>query len=265
MVAFAKSNGASAALLEWPLARPPSDMRLPNRASAAVFALIGSATILLPAILLGQSAPTSKGEADFRFKELNHPYQDILPPLAPVAQGPLTIQLNSPHQTLDLIDNEVHAHPNGDGTHELTVDLMVAGRGELIAKMSLADMTRTIHDQVELPRQSKTVEATVRIRSAAGAYEITTVRLPSQVTLAIRSGVGDRIIGWCNRMALIPFFALDCDGLTQSLQTAVIPLPPPGSTYELPYDQLTPDEKAQIDAYLSTSGTAAMPAAGRQP
>lgn len=228
----------------------------------AVAAIVGPAAIVLAAQPPSQPGKTSTLDRDFQFKELNHPYKDVLPPLAPVTQGPLTIQLRSPHQTLDLIDNEVHAHPNGDGTHQLFVDLEIAGRGELIADMSLAGMKQTLHDQVELPRQRKRIVATVRIHPTTDGYEITTVRLPTEVSVAIRSGVGDRIIRWCNRMAMIPFFAIDCDGLTQSLQTAVIPVPPPGGTYLLPGDQLSAEERGQIDAYLAANGGSPPPPTG---
>ncbi|HKI86170.1 MAG TPA: hypothetical protein VKA53_05455 [Thermoanaerobaculia bacterium] len=227
------------------------------RASVAALLVLQAGTLALAAQSPpagSPSAPGPKGEQSFHFTDLNHSYHDVLPPLAPIAQGPLTIQLRSPHQTLDLLDNTVLARPNGDGTHDLTIDVDFAGRGELTADMTLGAMTHRYDDQVELPRQTKRMLATVRIHPIAGGYEITMVHLPDQVTVAIRSNIGDRIISWCDRMAMIPFFALDCDGLTQSLETAVVPLPPPGSTYLLTSDQLSPEQRAQIDAYLAASG-----------
>lgn len=232
-------------------------METPIRATLAALLILQAGTFALAAQSPrtgSTQAPLAKGEQSFHFADLNHAYHDVLPPLAPIAQGPLTIQLRSPHQTLDLLDNTVLAHSNGDGTHDLTIDVDFAGRGELTADMTLGAMTRRYKDQVEMPRQRKRVLATVRIHPVAEGYEITTVRLPDQVAVAIRSGIGDRIISWCNRMAMIPFFALDCDGLTQSLETAVIPLPAPGSTYLLSRDQLSPKQRGQIDAYLSSSG-----------
>ena len=72
--------------------------------------------------------------------------------------------------------------------------------------------------------------------------------LPAGDQGAVKSGLAVRFVTWCDRLALVPFSGLDCEGFERSLTEIPVPLPAAGETYVLPSEELSAEERAALDA-----------------
>lgn len=209
---------------------------------------------LLP-LLLGAKGPLpSRVPQEFEFTRLNRSYRDLAGGAAPVESGPLRIDLSSPHQDVALSRHRLRLVPRGDGTHDAELWVRFQGRGRLEARVSVGRLGQDFQDQLLLPDQTNRLTGRVRIERAQGEYRITTLSLPSDARVQIRSQVAGDLVGWCERMASIPFSPVECGGLDRALASATVPLPAPGQTYRLADEDLTGDERRRLDAYLGLAG-----------
>lgn len=213
---------------------------------ALAFALVLSTVASAPA----RSAPAP--ELRVELDRFNRSYEDPLPGILPVERAGLHVALSSPHQVLVLQHHLLVLTPLGDGTHhaDLTLDFM--GKGDLIADVTVGKLSKRMETEVLVPPQSHQLAARVRIRRDAGSYIVTPLELPPTLVSTIESPLGNRMIDWCQNMALVPFMAIDCDGLEQALTRAAVPLPPAGQELVVPAEQLTEEERRAIDDYLTT-------------
>lgn len=207
---------------------------------------------LLSALLLLGAAALPSG--NFRFERFNRSYPEVVPEIAPIEQGPVTIQLSAPKSNLTLRSHFLRLEPGPGGSHTAELRVEFLGKGWLVADVDVAGLAGTrLQDQVLVPPQAVNLEGRVRLSRQPGAYVVTTEQLPSRMRVRIQSGIAGKVVGFCDRIPVLPGTDLDCEGLNRALSTAVVPLPPAGESYLLEDSDLTPEERQQLDAYLAGS------------
>jgi hypothetical protein len=208
---------------------------------------------LIPAALLLGAATVPSPPGQFRFARFNRSYPEVVPEIAPIVQGPLTIQLSAPKSNLTLRSHFLRLEPGPGGSHSAELRVEFQGKGWLVADVDVAGFTGTrLQDEVLVPAQAATLEGRVKVTREPGAYVVTTEQLPKQVRVKIQSGVGTQIVSFCDRVPTL-LGDLDCARLDQALSSAVVPLPPPGESYLLEDADLTPQERQQLESYLAAS------------
>lgn len=226
--------------------RPPARANTP-------WALLAAGAALL-AVLGASSAPVDAA-ADaaatvFQFDRLNRSYQMDDSEVAPVRQGPVTIHLSSPRNTLVVKGHSVSLRPLGDGLYQASVGLDFMGSGDLTADLVTdAGTSSRLEDLVVMPRQTVRVDGQVSFLRVAGGWDVTAHSLPPEVKVDIQSRLAGSLVTVCSQMAV--FLGLDCDGLDRSLSRVEVPLPAAGSVFHLPEEELTADEVARLEAYLA--------------
>jgi len=206
--------------------------------------LMACAVLLLGAVVPGQ----------FRFERFNRSYPEVIPEIAPIEQGPLTIQLSSPKSNLTLRSHFLRLEPGPGGSHSAELRVEFLGKGRLVADLDVAGMAATrLQDDVLVPPQAATLEGRVKLTREPGAYVVTTEQLPKQMRVKIQSGIAGQVVGFCDRIPALLAPDLDCERLNQMLSTATVPLPPAGESYLLEDADLTAEERSQLDAYLAGS------------
>lgn len=211
------------------------------------------AALLFLAVLLGAKSPApSREPRDFEFKRLNRPYRDVAKGAAPVDKGPLRVELSSPRQEVVLVEHQLRLTPRGDGTHDAELWARFQGRGRVEAWVSVGGLGlgQRFQDDLTLPDQTRTLHGRVKIVRGQGGYLVTTLALPPEVAVQIRSRLAGDVVGWCDRLASVPFSPVECGGLDRALASATVPLPAPGQTYGLADEDLTADDRRSLDAYL---------------
>lgn len=196
------------------------------------------------------AVPIAPGTTEFTFPLFNDTYQENGAVMAPVAQGGMTVRLSSPENRLTLRTHRVTLTPLSDGTHRAEFVADFAGRGRVIADVSMGGGSPTrLQDEVVVPPQTRTVVGRVLLARGTGAYEITPVEMPERVAIAIETQLGGSFANLCDSFALL--LQLDCSGVRGMLNNAQVPLPGPGETYLLLDERLTPDDRKKLDAYLA--------------
>src|SRR6186713_2387209 len=90
--------------------------------------LMACAVLLLGAVVPGQ----------FRFERFNRSYPEVIPEIAPIEQGPLTIQLSSPKSNLTLRSHFLRLEPGPGGSHTAELRVEFLGKGRLVADLDVA-------------------------------------------------------------------------------------------------------------------------------
>ncbi len=214
---------------------------------------------LVPA--LGAAAPgAASAPRSFEFESLNRTYRMDDSEMAPVQQGPITIQLSSPSNAVVVRNHSLALQPLGDGSYQASVGLSLLGKGDLVADFVTASGTSSrMEDLVVVPPQTLRVDGRIRFARVADGWDVTALTLPQQIEIAIQSKLANSVVTLCSQMAV--FLGLDCDGLDRSLSRVALPLPPPGSVFHLPAADLSPEEAARLDSYLGFGqASAAAPA-----
>jgi hypothetical protein len=215
---------------------------------------LASALALLGLAGTAPAAPAAAPPGQFAFQRLNRSYGEVVSEIEPIRQGPVSVRLSSPRHDLTVRSHLLRLEPGAGGSHsaELRVDFM--GKGWLVADVNVAGIAGIggrLEDEVTVPLQSQTVEGRVKLHKVAEGYLVTPEQLPRRLAVRARSGVGTRIVGFCDRAALVLLSNLDCPALDRALSTLVVPLPPPGESYLLAESDLTVEERRRIDAYLA--------------
>src|SRR6187549_4143111 len=97
-------------------------------------------TSILAVLLLG-AVPSPPGQ--FRFERFNRSYPEVVPEIAPIVQGPLTIQLSSPKSNLTLRSHFLRLEPGPGGSHTAELRVEFLGKGRLVADLDVAGMAAT--------------------------------------------------------------------------------------------------------------------------
>jgi len=219
-------------------------------AAVLAFAVLAPAAPVQPVAEAAEATTAAPaGATVFEFDRLNRTYQMDDSQVAPVRQGPITIALSSPRNSLILKGHSVALKPLGDGRYQASVGLDLLGSGDLTADLTTdAGTSSRLEDLVVVPRQTVEVDGTVTFRRVPGGWDVTALSLPPAVALDIQSRLAGNLVTLCGQMAV--FLGLDCDGLDRSLSHVEVPLPPAGSVFFLPEAELTADEVARLEAYL---------------
>lgn len=189
-------------------------------------------------------------EATFQFERLNRTYSSFVRDFAPVEIGPAVVTLSSPEHSLTLVRHAARLQRLPHGGFELELELELTGRGAIDADVNWGRMRNRISDQLEVPVQTLVLRGRVLISKGADGYQIEAQASDPDVLVRIESQLGGRLVRLCHPMALV-LVSLDCVALEEALTRIRVPLPRPGETFVLPYDELTEKERASLDDFLS--------------
>ena len=204
---------------------------------------------LLLALAPGAGAAEPPEPGFFQFESLNRSYRMDDSEVAPVRQGPVTIHLASPRNTLVIRSHSLTLRPLGDGSYRASVGVELMGSGDLTADLVTdAGTSSRLEDLVVLPRQRVALDGRVRFERVADGWDVTALSLPPKIELDIQSRLAGSLVTLCDQMAV--FLGLDCSGIGRSLSRVDVPLPEPGSVFFLPEAELSPEEAAAFDRYL---------------
>jgi hypothetical protein len=187
---------------------------------------------------------------EFSFPALNKSYKDLVSDFVPVRQGPVTLTLSSPSQTLTIRGNRAVVTPRADGTFDGRVELDIMGKGFLAGDIDWNGTGTRLQDELILVPQTVVLEGRARIARATGGYNITALSLPADVKVRITSKLSVELVNWCDRASLLPFSGLDCRSLENSLSEVTVPLPAAGEGYFLSDAEIGPAERQRLDALL---------------
>jgi hypothetical protein len=216
----------------------------------ALLAIPLSLAVLAPR--LDAQTGTSAERRVFAFDRLNRGYEMDGSQIAPIRQGPVTIHLESPRNSLILRDHSVALTPRGDGTFDTSIVLDFLGSGDLIADMVTdAGTSSRMEDLVIVPRQAVRLNGRVRFARVPGGWDVTALSLPKKVEIGIQSRLAGNLVTMCGTMGV--FLGLDCDALDASLSRVDVPLPEAGSVFFLPESELTEAEVGALERFLGQS------------
>ncbi len=204
------------------------------------------------AILLLLVAMPVMAQEEIEFELLNTTYEGLDSGLEPIREGPLTIALSSPEHRLTVYSNRLTLRRNESGHWDAEVAIELDGEGRLVADVEGAGVRQRFVDDVAVPRQTVEASGEVSVESIADGYVFTLERPGPAVTLEIRSGLAEQIVGICRAIALLPLFDLGCDRLERGLSIARIPMPEVGTRFFLPQANLTAEEREALEAILAT-------------
>lgn len=213
--------------------------------------LYRSAALLLAVSLLVPVAGSAAvaGPREFQFDSLNGTYAMDGSEIEPVRQGPITIHLSSPANTLVIRSHSLELDPLGDGTYRSSVAVDFLGKGDLVARFETdAGTSSRLEDELVVPRQTLRLDGRIKFRRVPAGWEVTALELPPTAEVAINSRLANSLVTLCGQLAA--FLGFDCDGLDASLSLVRVDLPEPGSVFLLEEADLTPEEAQLLDAYL---------------
>lgn len=207
--------------------------------------------------LLGAAQGAWGAASEFTFQAAGRAYEGLELEAAPVEWGPLRVRLKARSASLALTSHRLTLWPLADGSHGARLVARGQGRGILWAGVEAFGLGTEQSDPVTLPEQEQQLAGRVRVVREADRYRVTPLELPKSITVQVRSGMGERLAGWCEGL---PLLGTECGGLRRALSTLTMPLPRPGETFDVARSELTPEEQQALDAYLDA---AASPGSGR--
>lgn len=198
------------------------------------------------------SGPTDR--LDLELSRLNRTYVDAVEELPPAGVGGLVVRLESPESTVTLLSHRVELRPAEDGLHRFRLEVEVEGRGRVEVHVETAGAGVRLEDEVVVPRQRRQIEGRCRIERDEAGYLLTPTELPRVVRVELESRLAGRLVAWCGQMSVFLPLGVECVLFERLFRQAPVPLPAPGETLLLPYEELTPEERAALDAYLARAG-----------
>lgn len=210
--------------------------------------------MILAGWLLGAPQGAAAAASEFTFEAAGRACEGLKLEAAPLAWGPLRLRLEARSASLTLSSHRLTLWPLADGSHGARLAARGQGRGILWAGVEVFGLETEQSDPVLLPEQEHVVAGRVRVAREADRYRVTPLELPRSITVQVRSGLGERLAGWCEGLPL-PFLDADCGGLRRALSTLTVPLPTPGETFDVARSALTPAEQRALDAYLDAAAS----------
>jgi hypothetical protein len=216
--------------------------------------------VLAPVLLLWGGAAPSRGAepsdsrtgaGELRFERFNRSYEQVAPDILPIEEGPVTVRLSSPRNSLTVRDHVLRLEPGAGNSFTADLRVEFSGKGWLVADVDMSGVSTRLQDEVRVPPQALEMQGRIRLRKVRGGYEVTPEQLPRSVSVRIESGVGRSLLDLCDGVSALPLADVDCSALGQSLSRAVVPLPAAGESFLLEDADLTPAERRQLDGYLS--------------
>lgn len=208
----------------------------------AVVALLGSA-----AAAVGDELP-----AALEFERLNRAYSDFAPELASWSDGAVGVRLQSPKQSLVLRGHRIRLTPLPGGLFAGALELDLLGKARMIADLELGPLAERFDEEVVVPPQTVVVAGKVRMRRIEGGYRIDAIELPPAVEISIQSATLNAVLALCDQASILSLGSLDCGGLGPALTRPRLPIPA-GQSFELADDDLTADDRRELDALLGVA------------
>ncbi len=212
-----------------------------------LFARLSSCLTLCLTLLV----PLPAAADDFEFARVNGRYTRPTSDMVPVSQGPMTVRLSSPRNSLHLLGHQLTLAPRSDGSHDARLWTRFEGDGDLIAELEIGGMVQKLNDRVVLPAQNLELNGRIRMRRGDEGYLIELVEMQQEeVEVRIRSDLAKGIVATCRQFSLLTLGTGACDGIEGGLSTTTVPLPREGDTFLLPDGLLTAEDRIRLDAYL---------------
>jgi len=213
------------------------------------------AAVLVPALFLlstevGPGAQAVPGAGNLRFERLNRTYSQTALEILPVEEGPVTVRLSSPRNSLVVRSHSLRLEPGAGNSFTADLQVEFLGKGWLVADVEVGGLSTRLQDEVQVPPQVLEMQGRIRLRKVRGGYEVTPEQLPHSIRVRIQTGLGRRLLDLCDGVSSLPFTDVDCPALEQALTRAVVPLPAAGETFLLEDADVTPAEQRQLDGYL---------------
>ena len=206
--------------------------------------------LLLCLLLAATTVSTTDRVTKFQFPRLNDTFRNLAPDIMPVSAAGLTINLRSPSNSLTVRSHDLELEPLGAARYRFHGRVDFLGEADLVAEFA-AGVPGEIEDRVLLPGQVVELDGEVDLVKMPGGYDLTTRRMPAALELEMQSRLGGQVVKLCDMMSF--FSGGDCSGLGTAFGKMRVPLPPPGETYFLADEQLTPEERQLIDGYLAAA------------
>ncbi len=208
------------------------------------------------ALLPLPAAAETAGAADtatFVLERLNGTYTDLGGGPRDIKNGPITVRSTSASNSFELIGNRLELTPLGDRQHQAEFWVRFSGRADVDAEILMVGFSAgTLQDQVVVPEQERTIDARIKLERQDENYLITVIESPKDFSINIQSRLAGQIVGMCESLTRFTFGS-SCDGLEAALSNPRVPMPEPGKELVLEGEQLTPEERAQLDAYIAGS------------
>jgi hypothetical protein len=201
---------------------------------------------LLGLLVAATSAPPADRGIELEY--LNQTHTNLKGELAPIQEGPLEIQLNSPNPRLTLHRNRLVLTPSASGDPDAWVEAEFEGAGDLVAHVEGGPVATQFQDHVVAPRQVVELRGKARVARDDEGYTLRLVKAPPSVPIRIRSGIVDRCVALCNGMGL--FAAVDCGRLERALSTVQVPLRSEDPTLRIPRTRLSATDRTYLDRFV---------------
>jgi hypothetical protein len=203
-------------------------------------------------ILAAQPSAAAEGETVFEFERLNRSYAAFIEELEAVTLGPATIELSSPEHTLTLLRHRASLRPLGNGLFAVDLEVRLFGQGTLEADVTFGRVHSQLSDRVAVPAQGLELAGVAAISASVDGFLVEARELQPTLEVRVESELAGRLVALCHQMVLV-LVSVDCPVLEESLERLSVPLPPPGTTYLLPYDELTEAERVELERYLAAN------------
>ncbi len=223
---------------------------------------IALAALLVPLALVapqaapgaGAAAKKAAGTTTLVFERLNGTYEDLGGNLRPVVSGPVTVRISSDSNELTLIEHRLELTPLGGGEHRGRLSARFRGRAHLTLAVEVGGLPTRLEDDVRVLEQERILPGRFRVERAPEGYALTMLELPPDMPVEIESDLGKDLVALCDRVTFFLPGGSGCDGLDRALSNPRVPLPKPGAKIFLDAADLTPAERAALDAYLAAAG-----------
>jgi hypothetical protein len=181
---------------------------------------------------------------------VNGIHSDLETDLAPIEVGPVTVVLTSPTHSLEVFEHELRLAPGKDGAETATLRARYQGVAHLVAELEVAGIASEIDDNIELPLQETEISGLVEIVRLGDGYRVTVLEAPSHVEIQVESDMAGRLGMLCRGFAVLAMGSVDCEAVDQSMSVVKVPLPEPGEEFFVASEDLTEQEREQVETYL---------------
>ena len=181
---------------------------------------------------------------------VNGVHSDLETDLTPIQIGPVTVALTSPSHALEVIEHELKLGAAEDGADRAGLRARFQGQAHLVAELEVGGMTSEIDDHVELPLQEIEIAGLIEIAREGDGYRVTVLEAPSQVEILVESDLAGRLGLLCQGFAILAMGSVDCEAVDQAMSVLKVPLPEPGEEFFVASEELTDQERDQIEGYL---------------
>jgi len=201
---------------------------------------------LLGLLMATTSAPPAGQGVELAY--LNQTRTNLDFELAPIQEGPLSIQLSSPSHRLTLHRNRLVLTPGADGDPDVWMGAEFEGAGDLVADLEGGTLATQLRDHVVVPRQVVQLRGKVRVTRDAESYRLRVLEAPPSVPVRIRSGLIDRCVAVCRGLGLLA--VVDCGRLERALSTVQVPIRSDQAILRLPNARLSATDRAYLDRFV---------------